>query len=85
MRSALLYTGGRFVLFALCALLLWSGAGALGWSFNGLPLLLAALLVSSVLSLFLLRDQRDRFAGHLEARRAAKVEEIAARRARLEE
>ena len=85
MKAALLYTGGRFVLFALSALLLWSGAGLAGVHFNGLPLLLAALLVSSVLSLFLLRDQRERFAGHLEAKRAAKVEEIAARRARLEE
>ena len=46
MKAALLYTGGRFVLFALSALLLWSGAGLVGVHFNGLPLLLGALLVS---------------------------------------
>ena len=84
MRAALVYSAGRLVLFVLCALLLWSGAGAAGIDFNGIPLLLAALLLSSVASLYLLRAQRERFAESLAARRDAKTAEIAERRARLE-
>ena len=80
----MVYTGGRFALFLVCALLLWSGAGVAGFHLNGLPLLLASLLVSSVLSLFLLREQRDRLAVAVAAKRDEKTAQIAARRARLE-
>lgn len=84
-RQALTYTLGRFALFALSALLLWSGAGVVGLRFNGLPLLLAALLVSSLLSLSLLKRQREAFADSLVVKRDAKTAQIAARRARLEQ
>lgn len=83
-RQALLYTGGRFGLFALTALLLWSGAGLLGYRFNGMPLLLAALLLSSIGSLFLLSRQREEFAASLADKREAKAQQIAARRAKLD-
>ena len=79
------YTAGRFVLFLLLSLLLWSGAGLLGYSFNGLPLLLSALLVSSVLSFFLLARQREQLAVRIAAKRDAKTADIVARRARLED
>jgi hypothetical protein len=82
-RGALGYTLGRFLLFVLTALLLWSGAGALGYRFNGLPLLLASLLLSSVASLFLLSRQRERFAASLAAKREAKAQQVAERQARL--
>lgn len=79
------YTAGRFVLFLLLTLLLWSGAGLLGYTFNGLPLLLSALLLSSILSFFLLARQREALALRLEEKRAAKTADIALRRSRLED
>ncbi len=79
------YTAGRFVLFLLLSLLLWSGAGLLGYTFNGLPLLLSALLLSSVASFFLLASQRQELALRVAAKRDAKTADIAARRARLED
>ncbi len=84
-RPAVLYSLGRFGLFVSCSLLLWSAAGALGYSFNGLPLLFAGLLLSSFLSLVMLKRQREELAAALAAKREAKVAELTARRARLDE
>lgn len=84
-RPALMYTLGRFGLFVSCSLLLWSAAGALGYDFNGLPLLFGALLLSSMLSLVLLKNQRAALAESLAVKREAKVAELTARRARLDE
>ncbi len=83
-RAALTYTLGRFGLFVLVALLVWSGTGALGHQVNGLPLLLASLLLSAVGSLFVFARQRQELAAALAARRDAKTEELARRRARLD-
>ncbi len=80
-----MYSLGRFGLFLSCSLLLWSAAGAAGYPFNGLPLLLAALLLSSLLSLVLLKNQRLALAESLAAKREAKVAELTARRTRLDE
>lgn len=84
-RQALVYTLGRAGIFVLIALLLWSAAGLLGWNFNGIPLLLGSLLLSSVASVFLLSAQRRQLAEALAAKRDAKTAQIAARRARLED
>jgi len=84
-RAFLAYTLGRLGLFVLIAIIVWGASGLLGHQVNGLPLLLLGLLGSSVLALFVLRDQRDRFAVALADRRAARAEVIAARRARLED
>lgn len=82
-KQALVYTLGRFGLFVSSSLLLWSAAGALGFDFNGLPLLLAALLLSSLLSIALLKRQRMALAESLAASRQAKVAELTERQARL--
>jgi len=83
-KAAAAYTVGRFGLFLLAALLVWSGTGALGHQLNGLPLLLTALVLSAVGSIFLFARQRQQLAEALAAKREAKTEEIARRRARLE-
>ncbi len=82
-RALFLYTLGRFGLFLSSSLLLWSAAGAAGFDFNGLPLLLGGLLLSSFLSLFLLKRPRARLSGAVAAKREAKVAELTARRAAL--
>ena len=82
-KQAFVYTLGRFGLFVSCTLLLWSAAGAMGFDFNGLPLLLAALLLSSFLSLALLKRQRAALAESLAASREAKVAQLTERQARL--
>jgi len=84
-KPAFVYTVGRLGLFVLVALLLRSGAGLVGTSLNGLPLLLAALLVSSLISLFLLAGPRQQLAEALASQRSTKTAELAARRARLED
>lgn len=84
MKAAVVYSLGRLGLFALVAVALWGGAGLAGLRLNGLPLLLASLLLSSVASLFLLARQREQFSQALVAKRADKAAQIAARRARLE-
>ncbi len=83
-KAALVYSFGRFGFFVLVALLTFAVTSLLGHPVNGLPLLLIALVVSSVGSVWLLRDKRDQLAQALAAGRAAKTAEIAARRARLE-
>ena len=84
-RAWLTYTLGRVGLFVLSALLLWGVSGLLGHALHGLPLLLAALLLSSVLALALLRGQREAFATAIQASREARTTEAAARRARLDD
>ncbi|MCU1592940.1 MAG: hypothetical protein JWO12_332 [Frankiales bacterium] len=84
-RSAVLFSLGRLGLFIASALLLWSGAGAAGYSLNGFPLLLAALVLSSVAGVFLFSRQRLQFAEALADKRLAKIEELTARRARLDD
>ena len=79
----MLYSLGRFGLFVSSSLLLWSAAGAMGLRFNGLPLLLAALLLSSFLSLVLLKRQRTALAEAPAASRAEKVAQLTERQARL--
>ncbi|MGB8651792.1 MAG: DUF4229 domain-containing protein [Mycobacteriales bacterium] len=83
-RTALVYSFGRFGLFLVVALLIWSVTGLVGHQINGFPLLLAALLLSSIVGLFVFARQRERFAEALQAKRAAKAQQIADRRARLE-
>ncbi|MCW2599654.1 MAG: hypothetical protein JWM02_1483 [Frankiales bacterium] len=83
-KAALIYSFGRFGLFLLVALLVYSGTGLVGHQLNGLPLLLLALIVSALGSVFLFARQRQQFAEALAAKRAAKAEEITRRRTRLE-
>ena len=83
-RSAVLFTLARFGLFLVMALLIWSGTGAAGHQLNGFPLLLAALLCSSIIGVFLFSRQRQEFAQALAVQRDAKTAQIAERRARLE-
>ncbi|MDX6218917.1 MAG: hypothetical protein QOJ48_598 [Frankiales bacterium] len=82
-RAFLAYTLGRFGLFFLVAVIVWGASGLIGSQVNGLTLLLLALIGSSVLALFVLRRQRDRFGEAIAADRVAKAEAQAARRARL--
>ncbi|MFN2536979.1 MAG: DUF4229 domain-containing protein [Mycobacteriales bacterium] len=84
-RAFLTYTLGRLGLLVLVAVIVWGASGLLGEPVNGLALLLLALLGSSVLALLLLRAQRDRFGEALAAERAAKAQNLAARRARLDD
>jgi hypothetical protein len=84
-RAWLTYTLGRLGLFVLVALLAWGAAGLLGHPLDGMPLLLVALIGSALLSMVLLRAQRDRFGQALAEGRAAKAAEQAARRARLDD
>jgi hypothetical protein len=84
-RAFLTYTLGRLGLFVLVAVIVWGASGLLGNQLNGMPLLLLSLIGSSVLALLLLRAQRDRFGQALALQRAAKAEDVAARRARLDD
>jgi hypothetical protein len=84
-RPAVLYTAGRFGLFVLVALLVWLGTGMFGAPLTGIPLLLAALILSSIASIFVLSRQRALFAEALTAHRAARTAQLAARRARLDD
>jgi hypothetical protein len=84
-RAFLLYTLGRLGLLVLVAVIAWGTSGLLGDQLNGLPLLLIALLGSSVLAVFVLRGQRDRFAEAVAASRSDKAAALAARQARLDE
>ena len=83
-RAALTYALARFGLFLLVAVILWGGAGLLGADVNGLPLLLGAALVSSVLGYVLFARQRQALAEALDAQRRTRAEQLAAREARLE-
>jgi hypothetical protein len=83
-RAALTYTFGRFGLFVLVTVILWGGAGLLGTDLNGLPLLLLAALVSSVVGYFLFARQRQELAEALDAKRLERTQQAHDRRARLE-
>ena len=65
MKEFAIYTGLRAALFAVCFAILWF---ALHGVLNIFPLLLLALIVSSILSIFVLRAARDRLAGKIEHR-----------------
>jgi len=82
-RALFLYSFGRFGLFLSSSLLLWSAAGAAGFDLNGLPLLFGGLLLSSFLSLFLLKRPRARLSDAVVAKREAKLAELTARHAAL--
>lgn len=78
-RSVLVYTGLRVAAFAaLFALLVLVGL-------RGLPAIAAALLLSSLASLFLLGRQRDEVAAGLQARREGKAAEQARLRGLLDD
>ena len=79
MKEFAVYTGLRLVLFAASFAVLWF---ALNNWLTIFPVLLVALIVSSILSIFVLRAARDRLAGTIEqraSRMSARIE--AARRA----
>ena len=69
MKEFAVYTGLRAALFAVCFAVLWF---ALNSWLTIFPLLLIALIVSSILSIFVLRAARDRLAGKIDTR-AAKI------------
>ena len=83
-KAALVYTFGRFGLFLLVAIILWGGSGVTGHSLNGLPLLLVSALVSSALGFVLFARQRRELAEALDGKRQDKAQQIAERRARIE-
>ncbi len=83
-RAVLLYTLGRFGLFAVVAVILWGASGIAGHQLNGLPLLLAAALLSSGLGYVLFASQRRALAEALDGQRQAKTQQVAERRARIE-
>lgn len=83
-RAALVYGVGRIGLFLVVALLLWGIADLAGRDLNGLPLALAAALISSAVGYVVFAPQRRELAESLQAQREAKSEQIAQRRARLE-
>ncbi|TCC59681.1 DUF4229 domain-containing protein [Kribbella pittospori] len=69
MKEFAIYTGLRAALFAVCFAVVWF---ALNAQLSVFPLLLLALIVSSILSIFVLRAARERLAGQIE-RRATKM------------
>ena len=78
-RAWLVYTGLRLLVFAGVALVL------ILFRVATFPSLLIALLVSSVLSLFLLRSQRDRVVAAQQFRQEQRRGRQQAERARLDE
>lgn len=74
MKTFLLYTLARVVLFAAAFGLVWLVFGHwLAWSaVNGLLTALVAMVISSVVALIVLGSLRDDFAAHV-ARRAARA------------
>ena len=84
-RPFLVYNAWRFGLFLAAAGLVWAGTGAAGNPLNGFPLLVVALLLSSIASFVLLREQRDAVGLALEQRRLGKREEEADLRRALDE
>jgi uncharacterized membrane protein len=73
MKEFAIYTGLRLALFAVCFAVLWF---ALNNWLTIFPLLLVALIVSSILSIFVLRAARDRLAGTIEQRAGRITERI---------
>lgn len=83
-KPALLYALGRIGLFFVAAALIWTGARAAGADVNGLPLLLGAMVLSSLASIWVFSRQRAELAEALQAKRDARTQSIAERRARLD-
>ena len=83
-RAFLTYTLGRIGLFLLVSMLVWGASGLLGHQANGLTLLLAGALGSSLLAVFLLRDQRAAFSEAIAADRSRKAAALEAQRAPLD-
>ena len=79
-KAWLIYTGLRMAVFAGTAAALF-----LVLRINGFPLLLVALLVSSIASLFLLRRQRDALVLAQETKGRERREQKARLRERLDE
>ena len=79
-RAFLVYNLGRLLLFVAASVLAFGVFGL-----NGLELLLAALVVSALLSLFVLRHQREDLGRAIEARAALRVTRQAEVRARLDD
>lgn len=77
MKEFAVYTGLRLVLFAACFGVLWF---ALESWLSVFPILLLALIVSSILSIFVLRAWRDRLAARIEQRAARMSERLEASR-----
>jgi F0F1-type ATP synthase membrane subunit b/b' len=67
MKEFAIYTGLRAALFAVCFGVLWVAFHT--W-LTIFPLLLVALILSSILSIFVLRAARERLAGKIETRAA---------------
>ncbi len=67
MRDFAVYTGLRLVLFAAAFGMFWV---ALHNRLSIFPILLLALIVSSIAAIFVLRSARDRLAGTIEDRAA---------------
>jgi membrane protein implicated in regulation of membrane protease activity len=65
MKEFAIYTGLRLVLFGACFGILWV---ALHTWLAVWPLLFLALIITSILSIFVLRSARDRLARSIEAR-----------------
>ena len=81
MKEFAIYTGLRLALFAACFAVLWF---ALNNWLTLFPLLLVALIVSSILSIFVLRAARDRLAGTIE-QRAGRISDRIERSRRAED
>jgi hypothetical protein len=73
-----LYSAMRFVLFTVVLAVLYL------FGLTGLPLLATAVLVSAVLSFFVLKHQREQLATAIAGRDAERAEQKAAQRAQLD-
>ncbi|MEV5963020.1 DUF4229 domain-containing protein [Kribbella sp. NPDC051952] len=65
MKEFAIYTGLRAALFAVCLAVLWF---ALRGALSIWPIALLALIISSILSIYVLRAARDRLASQIENR-----------------
>ncbi|MFI5730239.1 DUF4229 domain-containing protein [Kribbella sp. NPDC051587] len=73
MKEFAVYTGLRAGLFAICFAILYF---PLKSQLGVFPLLLVALIISSILSIFVLRAWRDRLAGKIEHRAGQMTQRI---------
>jgi membrane protein implicated in regulation of membrane protease activity len=82
MKEFAIYTGLRLALFAASFGILWVALHTLLGIF---PLLLLALIVSSILAIFVLRAARDRLAANIEQRAGRIASRIQAARSAEDE
>jgi membrane protein implicated in regulation of membrane protease activity len=82
MKEFAIYTGLRLVLFAASFGILWVALHTLLGIF---PLLLLALIISSILAIFVLRAARDRLAANIEQRAGRIASRIQAARSAEDE